>query len=244
MIPAIECQGLSKSFGNFQAVQALNLQVQAGEIYGFLGANGAGKTTAMRMLCGLLRPTGGQGRVAGFDIGKESVQLRSRIGYMAQKFSLYPDLSLLENLQLYAGLYGLHGPLQKERIEVISARLEIAEMLPLRTASVPWGWQQRLSMACATMHSPQVLFLDEPTGSVDPLYRRHFWDLIHSFAQEGMAIFVTTHYLDEAEYCHRVGLMDRGVLIAEGTPAQLKKEYQCPTLHQVFLSAIQGGNHA
>lgn len=241
MNPVISCQGLSKFFGNFCAVHPLHLQVSAGEIYGFLGANGAGKTTVMRMLCGLLSPSSGEGKVAGFDVSSEAALLRSRIGYMAQKFSLYTDLTILENLELYAGLYGLRGVHKTNQIQVIVHRLGLEGLLDRMTSTVPWGWQQRLSMACATLHQPDVLFLDEPTGSVDPLYRRYFWDLIYGFAQEGMAIFVTTHYLDEAEYCHRVGLMDQGSLIAEGSPAFLKTQYHSANLHQVFLRAIGSG---
>lgn len=236
---SIRTQGLTKRFGHFVAVDHMDLSVRKGEIFGFLGANGAGKTTAMRMLCGLLQPSEGQGLVAGFDVLRETSKIRSRIGYMSQRFALYTDLTVRENLQLVARLYGIQRALLSKRLLDAAHRTGVEPLLDRMTGEIPWGWQQRLSLACATVHSPEILFLDEPTGSVDPLSRRVFWDLIRSEAKRGTTIFVTTHYMDEAEYCHRACFLVDGKIAAQGTPQGLKQEYQVTHLQQVFLTVAQ-----
>jgi ABC-2 type transport system ATP-binding protein len=236
---SIQTRGLTKSFGVFTAVDAIDVEVRKGEIYGFLGANGAGKTTAMRMLCGLLQPSGGAGTVAGFDILRETSKIRGRIGYMSQRFALYPDLTLRENLQLVAELYAIPRNQVKPRLEEAAQRTGIVELLERRTGELPWGWQQRLSLACATAHHPEILFLDEPTGSVDPLSRRTFWDLIRAEAERGTTIFVTTHYMDEAEYCHRTCFLVDGRIAALGTPAELKQKHGVASLQEVFLDVAR-----
>lgn len=241
MTYSIEAQGLTKCFGKFTAVNHIDVAVKPGEIFGFLGANGAGKTTAIRMLCGLLPPTSGQGHVAGFDIVQQSSLIRSRIGYMSQKFSLYTDLTVRQNLELYAGLYNVPRREIPNRIAELAEQLKIGDLLKSNTGAIPWGWQQRLSLAAANLHRPGILFLDEPTGSVDPLSRRTFWDLIHNYAREGTTIFVTTHYMDEAEYCQRISLMVDGKIAAIGTPAELKEQEKVNTLQDVFLSIAEQG---
>jgi ABC-2 type transport system ATP-binding protein len=238
----IETHDLTKTFGSYTAVDHINVCVSAGEIFGFLGANGAGKTTAIRMLCGLLNPTSGAGQVAGFDIMKETGKIRWNIGYMSQKFSLYNDLIVLDNLKLYGSLYGLSGARLDERIKVMSDFLELTDLHKRVTGALPWGWQQRLSLACANLHQPKILFLDEPTGSVDPVSRRNFWELIQSLAQQGTTIFVTTHHMDEAEYCHRISIMIRGKIAAVDSPKALKKKMGCSTLHEAFLRLVEGGD--
>ncbi|MCB9495361.1 MAG: ABC transporter ATP-binding protein [Fibrobacteria bacterium] len=232
---SIRTRALTRRFGTFTAVDGIDIEVRRGEIYGFLGANGAGKTTAMRMLCGLLEPTSGEGEVAGFDILRETSRIRTRIGYMSQKFSLYPDLTLRENLGLSAELYDIPRRQVAERLRDAAHRTGIEPLLDRRTGDLPWGWQQRLSLACATAHHPSILFLDEPTGSVDPLSRREFWDLIRSEASRGTTIFVTTHYMDEAEYCDRVCFLVDGRVADVGTPGELKRRHAAQTLQQVFL---------
>ena len=241
---SIQTHGLTKSFGSFTAVDAIDVEVKKGEIFGFLGANVAGKTTAIRMLCGLLQPTSGSGKVAGFDIRKETAKIRTRIGYMSQKFALYPDLSVLENLKLVAELYAIPRSLVKERITEAAERTGIHELLNRRTGELPWGWQQRLSLACATAHHPEILFLDEPTGSVDPLSRRVFWDLIRAEASRGTTIFVTTHYMDEAEYCHRACFLVDGQVADLGTPHDLKLRNGVETLQEVFLAVAQNARRS
>jgi len=235
----IETQGLTKRFGRFTAVNSIDIQVSRGEIFGFLGANGAGKTTAIRMLCGLLQPTAGSGTVAGFDILRETAKIRTRIGYMSQKFALYPDLTVFENLRLVAELYAIPRLELKDHLESAALRTGIQDLFRRRTGELPWGWQQRLSLACATVHRPEILFLDEPTGSVDPLSRRRFWDLIRAETVRGTTIFVTTHYMDEAEYCHRMSFLVDGRITAEGTPGALKEEYHVTTLQEVFLAVVR-----
>jgi len=239
MTYSIQTKGLSKIFGHFTAVDAIDVEVHKGEIYGFLGANGAGKTTAIRMLCGLLQPSKGTGMVAGFDIARETAKIRTRIGYMSQKFALYPDLTVLENLQFVAELYLIARAQVKDRIADAAERTGIQKLLLRRTGELPWGWQQRLSMACATVHHPEILFLDEPTGSVDPLSRRVFWDLIRAEAERGTTIFVTTHYMDEAEYCHRACFLVDGKIADLGTPAELKARHGATSLQDVFLQIAQ-----
>lgn len=235
---AIETAGLTRRFGTFTAVDGLNLRVERGEIFGFLGANGAGKTTAIRMLCGLLPPSAGEGRVAGKDIRGDKAAIRARIGYMAQKFSLYPDLKVEENLRLFGRLYGLDRNTLGTRLRESAAWLGLDPLLPKITGELPWGWQQRLSLACATLHRPEILFLDEPTGSVDPLSRRRFWDLLARLAGDGVTVFITSHYMDEIEYCDRLSIMVRGRIAALGSPAGLKREFGRDTLEAVFLRCV------
>jgi ABC-2 type transport system ATP-binding protein len=236
---SIRTEQLTKRFGRFTAVDHIDVAVAKGEVFGFLGANGAGKTTAIRMLCGLLQPTSGQGYVAGFDVLKESAKIRTRIGYMSQKFSLYPDLTVAENLKLYGRLYGLDGKTLRERMGEMSDFLGLGDLLPRATASLPWGWQQRLSLACANLHRPEILFLDEPTGSVDPVSRRNFWDFIHRLSEGGTTIFITSHYMDEVEYCHRLSIMIDGRIAAMGSPRDLKREHGCASIHELFLKLIE-----
>ena len=238
---SIETNNLTKKFGSYTAVDHINVSVKQGEIFGFLGANGAGKTTAIRMLCGLLTPSSGSGQVAGFDIMKETSKIRSRIGYMSQKFSLYPDLVVRDNLKLFGSLYGLAKTALEQRIAEMSGMLGLADLLPRVTGTLPWGWQQRLSLACANLHKPQILFLDEPTGSVDPVSRRNFWELIQSLSETGTTIFVTTHHMDEAEYCHRISIMISGKIAAIDSPQALKDQNHCDTLLDAFLAIVEGG---
>ncbi len=239
MTASIETLDLTRRFGKFTAVDQLTLRVERGEVFGFLGANGAGKTTAIRMLCGLLQPTSGSGTVAGCDIRGETDRIRSRIGYMSQKFSLYPDFTVEMNMRLYGGLYGVRGAALRESIAVTSRSLDLSPLLPQRTGSLPWGWQQRLSLACALLHGPEILFLDEPTASVDPVSRRHFWDLIADQARAGTTVFVTTHYMDEVEYCGRVAILVQGRLAALDTPARLKEIHGRASLGEVFLDVVE-----
>jgi ABC-2 type transport system ATP-binding protein len=240
MTLTIETHNLTKTFGSFTAVDHINVSVRSGEIFGFLGANGAGKTTAIRMLCGLLEPTSGSGQVAGFDIMKETAKIRGNIGYMSQKFSLYSDMTVLDNMKLYGSLYGLHKAALSARIEELSRFLDLQMLHNHVTGGLPWGWQQRLSLACANLHKPRILFLDEPTGSVDPVSRRNFWDLIQELSSAGTTIFVTTHHMDEAEYCHRLSIMINGKIAAIDTPKALKRRMECSTLHQAFLKLVEG----
>ncbi len=218
----IAADNLVKRFGGFTAVDGVSLRVRRGEIFGFLGPNGAGKSTMIRMLCGLLAPTEGRAAVCGFDIERQTDQVRRHIGYMSQRFSLYDDLRVEENLEFFAGVYGVPRRQRPERKRFASGLAGLSGRLGDYTRDLAGGWKQRLALACAVIHDPPLLFLDEPTSGVDPIARRVFWDLIHSLAEAGRAVFVTTHYMDEAEYCHRLGLMHRGRLIAAGAPAELK----------------------
>lgn len=236
---SIRTEKLTRRFGAFTAVDRIDVEVAKGEIFGFLGANGAGKTTAIRMLCGLLQPTSGQGYVAGFDVVRESAKIRTRIGYMSQKFSLYPDLTVAQNLELYGTLYGLGARDLRARIDELADFLGLRDLLPRLTGSLPWGWQQRLSLACANLHRPEILFLDEPTGSVDPVSRRGFWDLIHALSARGTTIFITSHYMDEVEYCHRLSIMISGRIAALGSPRDLKRELGCDSIHALFLKLTE-----
>jgi len=221
---AVEVDDLVKSFGDFVAVDHIHFQVKKGEIFGFLGPNGAGKSTTIRMLCGLLMPTSGKGKVAGFDIATEPEKIKQVIGYMSQKFSLYDDLTVRENLHFFGGIYGLSGNVQTEREE---QALEMADLKKLQgqiTRTLAVGWKQRLALGCSILHQPSILFLDEPTSGVDPISRRNFWSLIQQMAEKGVTTFVSTHYMDEAEYCDRLALIYRGRIIASGTPSELKLE--------------------
>lgn len=220
---SVVIEGLVKRFGDFVAVDQLNLAVHKGEVFGFLGPNGAGKSTTIRMLCGLLKPTAGRASVAGFDVGREPEAVRQHIGYMSQKFSLYNDLKVIENLRLFAGLYSVPASQVRERIEWALEMANLKGQENLMTGTLPGGWKQRLALGCAVLHRPPVIFLDEPTSGVDPISRRQFWDLIHQMAQEGVTIFVTTHYMEEAEYCNRLALIFHGKMVALGTPSELKR---------------------
>ena len=221
---SVVVENLTKRFGDFVAVDSLNLTVSKGEVFGFLGPNGAGKSTTIRMLCGLLKPTSGRAQVAGFDVGRDPESVRQNIGYMSQKFSLYNDLKVIENLRLFAGLYSVPAAKLKERIEWALKMANLEGQGDLITGTLPGGWKQRLALGCAVLHQPPILFLDEPTSGVDPISRRQFWDLIHQMAGEGVTVFVTTHYMEEAEYCNRLALIFRGKMVALGTPSELKRD--------------------
>jgi len=220
---SVVIEGLVKQFGGFVAVDRLNLSVRKGEVFGFLGPNGAGKSTTIRMLCGLLKPTRGHAQVAGFDVGRDPESVRQHIGYMSQKFSLYNDLKVIENLRLFAGLYSVPQIELRGRIEWALEMANLKGQENLVTRTLPGGWKQRLALGCAVLHRPPILFLDEPTSGVDPITRRRFWELIHRMAQEGVTVFVTTHYMEEAEYCNRLALIFRGKMVALGTPSELKR---------------------
>jgi ABC-2 type transport system ATP-binding protein len=219
---AVVVKDLEKRFGNFLAVNRISFEVGQGEIFGFLGPNGAGKSTTIRMLCGILSPTSGSGTVAGMDITKEAEKIKSHIGYMSQKFSLYEDLTVEENINFYGGIYNIPEDKKQKRKEWVIAMSGLKEHRGVRTALLSGGWRQRLALGCAILHEPPILFLDEPTSGVDPISRRQFWDLIYDLSGKGITVFVTTHYMDEAEYCDRIGLIYRGELIALGTPEALK----------------------
>jgi drug efflux transport system ATP-binding protein len=219
---SVVIRDLVKRFGDFVAVDHINLETSKGEVFGFLGPNGAGKSTTIRMLCGLLRPTSGRAVVAGFDVGREPESVRQNIGYMSQKFSLYNDLKVIENIRLFAGLYSVASDKLKDRIEWTLEMANLKGQEGLITGTLPGGWKQRLALGCAVLHKPPVIFLDEPTSGVDPISRRQFWDLIHHMAEEGVTVFVTTHYMEEAEYCNRLALIFRGRIVALGTPSELK----------------------
>lgn len=236
----ISVRNLTKRFGTFTAVDGISFDVGKGEIFGFLGANGAGKTTAMRMLCGLSAPTGGGGTVAGCDIVKEPEMIKKRIGYMSQRFSLYGQLTVMENLRLFATIYGLSRKQTDERAAELFRILDMEQMRDARVCDIPVGWRQKLAFASSTVHRPAVLFLDEPTGGVDPVTRRKFWELIYRASSEGMTVFVTTHYLDEAEYCSRVSIMVDGSIKALDTPAALKQRYGASTMDEVFRRVASG----
>lgn len=231
---AISVRNLVKRFGNFTAVDNISFDVARGEIFGFLGANGAGKTTAMRMLCGLSYPTSGSGTVAGFDIMRQAEDIKRHIGYMSQRFSLYEELTVLENLTLFATIYGMSDKDIRTKADAIFKALEMEDMKNTLVKNIPTGWKQKLAFSAATMHTPDVVFLDEPTGGVDPVTRRKFWELIYQAAAEGMTVFVTTHYLDEAEYCNRVSIMVDGRIKALDSPANLKKAYGAESMDRVF----------
>ncbi len=236
----ISVRELCKDFGTFRAVDRITFEVSRGEIFGFLGANGAGKTTAMRMLCGLSYPTSGSGTVAGYDVMTQGELIKRRIGYMSQRFSLYEDLTVRENIRLYAGIYGLtrYGTLRRT-VELLD-RLQFRSEIDTLVGELPLGWKQKLAFSVATVHRPEVVFLDEPTGGVDPVTRRQFWELIYEAAAEGMTVFVTTHYMDEAEYCSRVSIMVDGQIRALGSPAELKSRFSVATMDEVFRTLARG----
>jgi ABC-2 type transport system ATP-binding protein len=219
---SVVVESLVKRFGDFVAVDRINLEVRKGEVFGFLGPNGAGKSTTIRMLCGLLKPTSGRAEVAGFDVSRKPETVRQNIGYMSQKFSLYNDLKVIENIRLFAGLYSVPANKLQDRIEWALSMANLKGQETLITGTLPGGWKQRLALGCAVLHRPPVIFLDEPTSGVDPITRRQFWDLIHQMADAGVTVFVTTHYMEEAEYCNRLALIFRGKIVALGTPSELK----------------------
>lgn len=230
----ISVRELTKRFGSFTAVDRITFDVARGEIFGFLGANGAGKTTAMRMLCGLSYPTSGSGTVAGFDVMTQGERIKRHIGYMSQRFSLYDDLTVMENIRLYGGIYGLTRRQLLRRTVEMFRRLDFRSEVRTLVGSLPLGWKQKLAFSVATLHRPEVVFLDEPTGGVDPVTRRQFWELIYEAAAEGTTVFVTTHYMDEAEYCSRVSVMVDGRISALGAPVDLKQQFAAESMDEVF----------
>lgn len=230
----IEVKELTKKFGTFKAVDHISFDVEEGEIFGFLGANGAGKTTAMRMLCGLLNPTSGEGKVAGFDIYRQTNRIKENIGYMSQKFSLYEDLTAVENLRLFGGIYGMSDKDIKEKTKKVIVELNLEEEKDVLVKSLALGVKQKVSFAVSTFHEPKIVFLDEPTGGVDPIARRTFWEMIYRASDRGMTVFVTTHYMDEAEYCGRVSIMVDGRIDALGAPLELKKNFNANSMDEVF----------
>jgi ABC-2 type transport system ATP-binding protein len=237
---AVMVRDLVKRFGSFVAVNRVSFEVRKGQIFGFLGPNGAGKSTTIRMLCGILAPTEGSGTVAGFDIFRQTEQIKSRIGYMSQKFSLYEDLTVEENIDFYSGIYRVPAARKKARKQWVIEMSGLQEHRRWRTSVLSTGWRQRLALGCAILHDPPILFLDEPTSGVDPISRRQFWDLIYDLAAKQVTVFVTTHYMDEAEYCDRLGLIYRGELVANGTPEELKTQFMQEEVLEVFCEEAEG----
>jgi ABC-2 type transport system ATP-binding protein len=233
--PIIHVRNMVKKFGSFVANDNLNFDVYPGEIFGFLGANGAGKTTAMKILCGLSQPTSGEIRVAGLDVYRETDQLKRNIGYMSQRFSLYEDLTVYENIRFYGGIYGISRKMIRERAEYLFESLGITDIRNKLIKDLPLGWRQKLAFSVAVFHNPRIVFLDEPTGGVDPITRRQFWEMIYTAAAEGITVFVTTHYMDEAEYCNRVSIMVDGKISALDTPDGLKRQFKAASMNEVFL---------
>lgn len=232
---AISVKQLTKRFGSFTAVNAITFDVKRGEIFGFLGANGAGKTTAMRMLCGLSFPTSGEATVAGYDLFRDAEKIKKSIGYMSQKFSLYEDLTIRENIRFYGGIYGLADKEIKSKTDLMVQQLHLQGQVDKLVKSLPLGWKQKLSFSVAMLHQPKIVFLDEPTGGVDPITRREFWTMIYEAAGNGTTVFVTTHYMDEAEYCDRVSIMVDGKIDALDTPMELKRKFNAPSMEEVFV---------
>ncbi|HMV08841.1 MAG TPA: ABC transporter ATP-binding protein [Cyclobacteriaceae bacterium] len=236
----IKTDNLTKRFGDFVAANAITFEVYKGEIFGFLGANGAGKTTAMRMLCGLSKPSSGNATIAGYDVYRETEEIKKNIGYMSQKFSLYEDLTVLENIRFFGGIYGLTNNQLKTKSEELIERLGLESEAKKLVGSLPLGWKQKLSFSVAVLHEPKIVFLDEPTGGVDPVTRRQFWDLIYAAAENGVTIFVTTHYMDEAEYCNRISIMVDGKVEALDSPTQLKRNFNASSMDEVFYQLARG----
>ena len=232
---AIQVENLCKQFGDFKAVDQISFEVAQGEIFGFLGANGAGKTTAMKMLCGLSLPTSGNATVAGYDVYTQNELIKRSIGYMSQKFSLYEDLTVKENIRFYAGIYGIQPKQILEKTGQLLRELNLEKEANVLVGQLPLGWKQKLAFSVAIFHDPQIVFLDEPTGGVDPITRREFWNLIYEAAEKGITVFVTTHYMDEAEYCNRVSIMVDGKIEAMDTPSRLKEMYQVSSMDEVFI---------
>lgn len=236
----IKTDRLTKRFGDFIATNEITFEVFKGEIFGFLGANGAGKTTAMRMLCGLSRPSSGTATIAGFDVYRQTEEIKKNIGYMSQKFSLYEDLTVLENIRFFGGIYGLSNQQLKTKSEELIEHLGLQNEAKKLVASLPLGWKQKLAFSVAVIHQPRIVFLDEPTGGVDPVTRRQFWDLIYNAASEGVTVFVTTHYMDEAEYCNRISIMVDGKIEALDSPGGLKKQFNVQSMDEVFYQLARG----
>jgi ABC-2 type transport system ATP-binding protein len=240
METVIRTENLTRRFGDFIATNAITFEVHAGEIFGFLGANGAGKTTAMRMLTGLLKPSSGNATVAGFDVYRQTEDIKRNIGYMSQKFSLYEDLTVEENIRFFGGIYGLSTAVIKSKSNELIEKLGLQTERKKLVGALPLGWKQKLSFSVAVLHSPRIVFLDEPTGGVDPLTRRQFWDLIYEATSNGITVFVTTHYMDEAEYCDRISIMVDGRIKALDTPARLKQQFSVPSMEDVFHQLARG----
>lgn len=236
----IQVEKLTKMFGDFTAVNAITFDIEKGEIFGFLGANGAGKTTAMKMLIGISTPTSGVATVAGFDVFTQAEDIKKNIGYMSQKFALYDDLTVKENITFFGGIYGLSRKIIKEKTEVLITELGLEKVANQLVGSLPLGWKQKLSFSVALIHNPKIVFLDEPTGGVDPITRRQFWEMIYKAANEGTTVFVTTHYMDEAEYCDRVSIMVNGKIEALDTPKKLKEQFKAENMNEVFLKLARG----
>ena len=240
----IICKDLTKKFGDFVAVDKISFEVSKGEIFGFLGANGAGKTTAMRMLCGLSFPSSGEASVAGFNVYRQQQHIKSNIGYMSQKFSLYEDLTVLENIRFFGGVYGVRGKEIKRRSDGLIEKLGLRSEAKKKVGDLPLGWKQKLAFSVAIFHQPKIVFLDEPTGGVDPVTRRQFWDMIYEAAASGITIFVTTHYMDEAEYCSRITVMVDGKIEALDTPQNLKKQFAVNSIDDVFYQLARGAKRS
>jgi ABC-2 type transport system ATP-binding protein len=240
MTEVINAENLTKKFGSFTAVNNISFSINRGEIFGFLGANGAGKTTAMKMFCGLLTPTSGIGHVAGYDIFRQSELIKKKIGYMSQKFSLYEDLTVRENIMFYGGIYGMKRKDIRQKTNDLAKKLGLEENIDELISNLPLGWKQKLAFSVAIFHNPDIVFLDEPTGGVDPITRRQFWNMIYEAAHEGVTVFVTTHYMDEAEYCDRISMMVDGRIDAIGSPAILKEKFRANNMNEVFLFLARG----
>jgi ABC-2 type transport system ATP-binding protein len=240
----IKTENLTKRFGDFKATKAITLEVYTGEIFGFLGANGAGKTTAMRMLCGLSIPSSGNATIAGYDVYRETERIKKNIGYMSQKFSLYEDLTVLENIRFFGGIYGLSDDEIARKSDALITQLGLQNEAKKLVSGLPLGWKQKLSFSVAVLHQPKIVFLDEPTGGVDPVTRRQFWNLIYDAAEKGVTVFVTTHYMDEAEYCNRVSIMVDGKIEALDTPHNLKKKFNAFSMDEVFYQLARGAKRA
>ena len=241
---AIKAEQITKIFGDFTAVDHISFEVSKGEIFGFLGANGAGKTTAMRMFCGLSIPSSGNATVAGFDVYKNTEDIKKNIGYMSQKFSLYENLTILENLEFFGGIYGLSNKQIKEKSAELVAKLGLKKEKNKLVSELPLGWKQKLAFSVAIFHEPEIVFLDEPTGGVDPVTRRQFWDLIYEASENGITIFVTTHYMDEAEYCNRVSIMVDGKIEVLDSPTNLKKQFNAKNMDEVFYQLARGAKRS
>lgn len=241
---AIICKDLTKQFGDFKAVDRISFEVSEGEIFGFLGANGAGKTTAMRILCGLSYPTSGEATVAGFNVYKQQEQIKKNIGYMSQKFSLYDNLTILENIEFYGGVYGVSRTEIKKRSSELVSTLGLEKEAKKLVGGLPLGWKQKLAFSVAIFHRPKIVFLDEPTGGVDPITRRQFWDMIYEAAANGITVFVTTHYMDEAEYCNRISIMVDGRVEAIDSPTALKKQFNTTSMDEVFYQLARNAKRA
>lgn len=236
----IEVENLTKTFGDFTAVNEISFEVKQGEIFGFLGANGAGKTTAMKMLIGISHPTSGKAKIAGFDVFTQAESIKKNIGYMSQKFALYDDLTVKENITFFGGIYGLSRSIIKQKTDVLTEELGLKDIADNLVGSLPLGWKQKLAFSVALLHNPKIVFLDEPTGGVDPITRRQFWEMIYKAAHQDTTIFVTTHYMDEAEYCDRVSIMVNGKIEALDTPKKLKEQFKATSMNDVFLKLARG----